>query len=40
MELPEKMELPYNSLVGVERTLALKTGVELDTDLATGLDTF
>ena len=34
------MKLPYNSLVGVKRTLALKTRVKLDTDLAIGPDTF
>ena len=35
------MKLPYNSLVVVERTLALKTGVmQLETDMAIGLDTF
>ena len=34
------MKLPFNSLDGVEKTLALKTGVKLDTDLAIGPDTF
>ena len=33
------MKLPYNSLFVVERTLALKTKVKLDTGLAIGLGT-